>query len=73
MSVLTGAATGTSFAAIGASVVAQGEGAGISIAKGAESIVIAQAQADLVAAGTIAAPTTGAIVGAATVTPTPAA
>lgn len=68
MSVLTGAATGTPWATIGAAVVTQGEAAGISIAKGAESIVLAQAQADLVAAGAIVAPTTGTVV-ASPVTP----
>lgn len=68
MSVLTGAATGTPWATIGATVVTQGEAAGISIAKGAESIVLAQAQADLVAAGAIVAPTTGTVV-ASPVTP----
>lgn len=64
LAALTGAATGTPWATIGATVVSQGEAAGISIAKGAESIVLAQAQADLVAAGTIVAPTTGVIVAA---------
>ena len=66
MSALTGAATGTSFTAIGASVLAQGEAAGITIAKGAEGIVLAQAQADLVAAGTLISPTSGTIVTATT-------
>lgn len=65
---LTGAVTGTPWATIGATVVSQGEAAGIQIAKGAESIVMAQAQADLVAAGKLIAPTTGAVV-----TPTPVA
>lgn len=67
LSVLAGAATGTPWASIGATVVSQGETAGITIAKGAESIVIAQAQADLIAQGTLAAPTTGEVV-----TPAPA-
>lgn len=62
LAVLTGAATGTPWATIGATVVSQGEAAGISIAKGAESVVIAQAQADLVAQGALVAPTTGAVV-----------
>jgi hypothetical protein len=70
LAALTSAATGTSFAAVAATVVSQGEAAGITIAKGAESVVLAQAQADLVAQGAIVAPTTGAIVASA---PTPAA
>lgn len=64
MSVLVGAATGTPWATVGATVVTQAEAAGISIAKGAESVVLAQAQADLVAAGKLIAPTTGAVVAA---------
>lgn len=64
VAVLTGAATGTPWATVGATAVAQAEQAGIAIAKGAESIVLAQAQADLVAAGNLAAPTTGAVVAA---------
>lgn len=56
---LQGAVTGTTWAMIGATVVAQGEAAGIAIAKGAESIVLAQAQADLIAAGKLISPTTG--------------
>lgn len=59
---LTGAATGTSFATIMASVVTSGEAAGITIAKGAEAVVVAQAQADLVAAGSLASPSTGAVI-----------
>lgn len=62
LAVLAGAASGTPWATIGATVVKQGEEAGISIAKGAEAVVIAQAQADLVAAGTIVSPTSGAVV-----------
>lgn len=68
LAALTGAATGTPFAAIGATVLKQGEAAGISIAKGAEGIVLAQAQADLVAAGSLASPTSGTTVAAAPVT-----
>ena len=64
LAALTGAATGTPWATIGATVVSQGEAAGITIAKGAESIVIAQAQADLIAQGKLVAPTTGAVVAA---------
>lgn len=67
LAALTGAATGTSFAAIGATVLQQGEQAGIQIAKGAEGIVLAQAQADLVAAGTLVSPTGGTTVAAAPV------
>lgn len=70
MSVLTGAATGTPWATIGATVVSQGEAAGISIAKGAESVVLAQAQADLIAAGTIVSPTSGTVVTSASATTT---
>ena len=62
LAVLTGAAAGTPWATIGATVVSQGEAAGISIAKGAESIVLAQAQADLIAAGKLVAPSSGAVV-----------
>jgi hypothetical protein len=62
MALLTGAATGTSFTALGTQLLQQGETAGIQIAKGAEGIVLAQAQADLVAAGSIVSPTSGAIV-----------
>ncbi len=71
LAALTGAATGTPWATIGATVVTQGEAAGISIAKGAESIVLAQAQADLIAAGTIVAPTSGTVVVAAPVAAAP--
>jgi hypothetical protein len=59
---LLGVATGTPWATITATVVTQGEAAGITIAKGAESIVLAQAQADLIAAGSLVAPSTGAVV-----------
>lgn len=62
LAALAGAATGTPWATIGAAVVSQGEAAGITIAKGAESIVLAQAQADLIAAGSIIAPTSGEVV-----------
>jgi hypothetical protein len=62
---LLGAATGTPWATLAATVVAQVEAAGIAIAKGAETIVLAQAQADLIAAGKLVAPSTGAVVGAA--------
>lgn len=65
LAALTGAATGTSFVAIGATVLAQGEAAGITIAKGAEAVVLAQAQADLVAAGSLVSPTSGTTVTAA--------
>ncbi len=53
---LLGAATGTPWATIGATVVKQGEAAGISIAKGAETVVLAQAQADLIAVGKLLPP-----------------
>ena len=59
MSFLAGVATGTPWATIGADFLTQAETAGITIAKGAESVILAQAQADLVAQGTIVAPTTG--------------
>ena len=68
MSVLTGAATGTPYTTVLASVVTQGEAAGISIAKGAEAVVVAQAQADLIAAGTLVSPSTGTVIA---VTPAP--
>lgn len=71
MSVLTGAATGTPYTTVLASVVTQGEAAGISIAKGAEAVVVAQAQADLIAAGTLASPSTGTTI-ATTPAPSPA-
>ena len=61
MSALTGAATGTPFTTILSTVVTQGEAAGITIAKGAEAVVVAQAQADLVAAGTLPSPSTGVV------------
>lgn len=54
--VLTSIATDTPWGSVLATVVTQGEAAGIAIAKGAESVVVAQAQADLIAAGTITAP-----------------
>lgn len=73
LALLAGAATGTPWATIGATVVSQGEAAGITIAKGAESIVLAMAQADLIAAGKIVAPTSGAVVVAAPVTTEPPA
>ncbi len=72
LAVLTGAATGTPWATLGATVVTQGEAAGIAIEKGAESIVLAQAQADLIAAGTLVSPTSGAVVTSAAVTPSAA-
>jgi hypothetical protein len=73
-SALAGAATGTSFTAVLSDVVTQGEAAGITIAKGAEAVVVAQAQADLVAAGTLASPSTGEVLAATSApTPTPAA
>jgi phage host-nuclease inhibitor protein Gam len=59
---LSGAATGTPFTSILADVVTQGEAAGITIAKGAEAVVVAQAQADLVAAGSLASPSTGVVI-----------
>lgn len=62
---LTGAATGTPWLTLGADLLAKAEAAGIAILKGAESILLAQAQSDLIAAGQLIAPTTGAIVGAA--------
>lgn len=58
-SALLGVATGTSYATILATVVTEGESAGITIAKGAESIVVAAAQADLIAVGQLPAPSTG--------------
>ncbi len=61
---LTGAVTGTPWAELGASLVTQAETAGIAIAKGAETIVLGQAQADLIAAGKLIAPTTGETVAA---------
>ena len=61
-SALLGAATGTPWATVAATVVSQGEAAGITIAKGAETIVLAQAQADLIAAGSLVAPSTGTVV-----------
>lgn len=73
LALLAGAATGTPWATLGATAVAQGEAAGIAIAKGAESIVLAQAQADLIAAGTIVAPTTGAVVTSTPAVASPAA
>lgn len=62
VSALAGAVTGTPWATLSATVLSQGEAAGISIAKGAETIVLGQAQADLLAAGTLVAPTTGAVI-----------
>lgn len=64
MSELTGVAAGTPYTTLLASVVTQGEAAGISIAKGAEAVVVGQAQADLIAAGTLASPSTGATIAA---------
>lgn len=62
LAALTGAATGTPWATVAATVVSQGEAAGMTIAKGAETIVLAQAQADLISAGKLIAPNTGAVV-----------
>lgn len=53
---LLGLATGTPWGAVLAGIVTEGEAAGITIAKGAEAIVLAQAQADLIASGHLAAP-----------------
>lgn len=58
LGLLAGIASGTPWATVGAALVAQGEAAGITIAKGAEAIVLAQAQADLIAIGQITSPTT---------------
>lgn len=72
--VLLSVATGSPYTAILSEVVTQGEAAGISIAKGAEAIVVAQAQADLIAVGQLVSPSTGATVAPVTVEPaTPAA
>lgn len=54
---LLGAATGAPWATTLATVVSQGESAGVAIAKGAEAVVLAQAQADLMAAGSLVTPT----------------
>lgn len=59
-SALLAAATGTPWNAILASVVTAGEAAGIQIAKGAEGVVVSMAQADLIAAGTLASPSAAA-------------
>ncbi len=59
---LTGAATGTPWLTLASDLLTQAEAAGIAIAKGAETIVLNQAQADLIAVGQIAAPSTGAAV-----------
>lgn len=59
VSVVKGAATGTPWATLCATAVEQIEQAGITIFKGAETIMMAQAQADLIAAGKIIAPSTG--------------
>lgn len=73
-SVLAGAVTGTPWATLAATVVSQGEAAGIAISKGAETIVLGMAQADLIAAGTLVAPTTGAVVASVVpAVPTPSA
>lgn len=56
MTVLTNVASSTPWVTVLATVVSQGEAAGIAIAKGAESVVVSQAQADLIATGTIPAP-----------------
>lgn len=53
---LLGLAAGTPWGAVLAGVVTEGEAAGITIVKGAEAIVLAQAQADLIASGQLAAP-----------------
>ena len=55
-SVLLSVAAGAPWATTLATVVTQGEVAGISIAKGAEAVVVAQAQADLIAAGQLGSP-----------------
>lgn len=59
---LAGAATGTPWATLGATLLAQLEAAGISIAKGAEAIILGQAQADLIATGSLISPTSGTVV-----------
>lgn len=64
MAALIAVATGTPWATMLATVMAQGEAAGIQLVKGAEAIVLAQAQADLIAAGQIAPPVAAAPVGA---------
>lgn len=53
---LAGIATGTPWGVLLTSLTAQAITAGITLAKGAEGVVLAQAQADLIAAGKIAAP-----------------
>lgn len=70
LTLLTGAAAGTAWGTLMSTLVTQAEAAGKSLLAGAESIVLGQAQADLIAAGKLIAPSTGAVVAAA---PTPAA
>ena len=59
-SALLGMATGTPYATILSTVATEGEAAGIAIAKGSEAVVVAAAQADLLATGQINAVSTGA-------------
>lgn len=54
--VLTSIAAATPWTTVLSTVVSQGEAAGIAIAKGAEVVVVGQAQADLIAAGTLLPP-----------------
>jgi hypothetical protein len=54
---LLGTASGTPWLTLMASVVTQAEAAGMTIIKGAESVVLGQAQADLIAAGKLLPPT----------------
>jgi len=67
--VLLSVATGTPYATILSEVVTQGTAAGIAIAQGAEAVVVALAQSDLIAVGQLASPSTGVAVTSAAVTP----
>lgn len=69
---LAGAATGTPWATLGATLVTQAESAGIALAKGAEAIVLGQAQTDLIAVGKLISPTSNAIVASITPSASPA-
>lgn len=57
LSAVAGAVAGAPWAATLATIESQAVTAGKSIEKGAVAVVAAQAQADLIAAGTVAAPT----------------
>lgn len=66
LGLLTGAAAGASWTTLLSTLKTDVTTAGTSLASGAESVVLGQAQADLIAAGKLIAPSTGTTLAATT-------